>query len=485
MRYLWSLIEILSFYWVLFFPITIRASFDMGDSFENEDSSLGADILFSTKSFLRKKNTLPPPRPVIEKISSQNDTETKVPTSDSDQISYPIKIWIELHVESIRDIAGDATMDLYMIEQWNDWREAGKENKTIKMSGKGTVNFCWIPDTYFILARSIYYSPSSQSLSVTSSGEVYLDRKIRLVTPCTPQVWYFPFDVTTCKILISSYGYTEDEMDLFWVQTAEGGIDFPFEYEPLSEMGFKMISMSTSKYPAPYDSSNFTILEGQIQLKRLYSVYIYQIYIPAALLVVLSWVSFWINRNATPARASVGVTTVLTMLTLATQSQQNMEKHITLETSLLDVYIWVSFSFVITAMLEFAVSDFFNDKNARAKSKPPKPVMKTPQMYENHNNNTFHNKHKSDHKNDHNANHTTLSDHSNNILPPLSGELNNIPLLRGGDLLIHHSLQETSFISIDKFARMIFPVVFIVFNISYWAYVYIETSSDEPRKSER
>ena len=33
------------------------------------------------------------------------------------------------------------------------------------------------------------------------------------------------------------------------------------------------------------------------------------------------------------------------------------------EPRLLDVYIWVSFSFVIAAMIEFALSDFFRDPN--------------------------------------------------------------------------------------------------------------------------
>ena len=41
-----------------------------------------------------------------------------------------------------------------------------------------------------------------------------------------------------------------------------------------------------------------------------------QVYIPSSLIVVMSWVSFWLNRGAAPARVSLGVTTVLTMTTL-------------------------------------------------------------------------------------------------------------------------------------------------------------------------
>ena len=39
-------------------------------------------------------------------------------------------------------------------------------------------------------------------------------------------------------------------------------------------------------------------------------------YIPSSLIVVMSWVSFWLNRGAAPARVGLGVTTVLTMTTL-------------------------------------------------------------------------------------------------------------------------------------------------------------------------
>ena len=50
-------------------------------------------------------------------------------------------------------------------------------------------------------------------------------------------------------------------------------------------------------------------------LERQYGFFMLQTYVPTILIVILSWISFWINMDAIPARISLGVTTVLTMAT--------------------------------------------------------------------------------------------------------------------------------------------------------------------------
>ncbi|EJW70881.1 hypothetical protein WUBG_18210 [Wuchereria bancrofti] len=50
------------------------------------------------------------------------------------------------------------------------------------------------------------------------------------------------------------------------------------------------------------------------------------IIIPSMLIVTISWVSFWLNREASPARVGLGVTTVLTMTTLITTTNNAMPK---------------------------------------------------------------------------------------------------------------------------------------------------------------
>ncbi len=52
-----------------------------------------------------------------------------------------------------------------------------------------------------------------------------------------------------------------------------------------------------------------------LTFKREFSYYLLTIYIPCCMLVIVSWVSFWLDPNAVPARVSLGVTTLLTMST--------------------------------------------------------------------------------------------------------------------------------------------------------------------------
>ena len=53
----------------------------------------------------------------------------------------------------------------------------------------------------------------------------------------------------------------------------------------------------------------------ELIFKREFSYYLITIYVPCCMLVIVSWVSFWLDQNAIPARVSLGVTTLLTMST--------------------------------------------------------------------------------------------------------------------------------------------------------------------------
>ncbi|MEQ2248517.1 Gamma-aminobutyric acid receptor subunit gamma-2 [Ilyodon furcidens] len=102
-----------------------------------------------------------------------------------------------------------------------------------------------------------------------------------------------------------------------------------------------------------------------------------QTYIPCTLIVVLSWVSFWINKDAVPARTSLGITTVLTMTTLSTIARKSLPK-VSYVTAM-DLFVSVCFIFVFAALIEYGTLHYFvsNRKPSAKKDKKKKnPLLR-------------------------------------------------------------------------------------------------------------
>lgn len=92
-------------------------------------------------------------------------------------------------------------------------------------------------------------------------------------------------------------------------------------------------------------------------LKRHMGNFLIQVYGPCVLLVVLSWVSFWLNREATADRISLGITTVLTMTFLGLEARTDLPK-VPYPTAL-DFFVFLSFGFIFATIIQFAIVHYF------------------------------------------------------------------------------------------------------------------------------
>nr|CAD7200065.1 unnamed protein product [Timema douglasi] len=118
----------------------------------------------------------------------------------------------------------------------------------------------------------------------------------------------FPLDAQKCPLLISSYGYRKNDLIYRWETTSSKD---NVKIEPNMEI-------------AQYDLTNVTTLDNQIasrgnsgkdehsmikavfHLKRHTGFFMLQVYVPCGLIVCCSWVSFWIDPDAVPARVHLG-----------------------------------------------------------------------------------------------------------------------------------------------------------------------------------
>lgn len=105
-------------------------------------------------------------------------------------------------------------------------------------------------------------------------------------------------------------------------------------------------------------------------LKRNIGYYMIQLYIPSILIVILSWVSFWLNVDAAPARVSIGLLTVLTTTTMSTSARDQLPRVSYIKA--IDVWMSACLLFVFSSFLEYAIVSVSSRK--RFTSSPTSPM---------------------------------------------------------------------------------------------------------------
>uniref|UniRef100_A0A915DXS0 Gamma-aminobutyric acid receptor subunit beta n=1 Tax=Ditylenchus dipsaci TaxID=166011 RepID=A0A915DXS0_9BILA len=233
-------------------------------------------------------------------------------------------------ISAVSEVSMDYTVDLYLRQFWRDPRLAFDtldRDQSVDSSltvGIDMVKSIWVPDTFFPNEKkSFFHETTSHNsfLRIDNHGNVIRSIRLTVTANCPMNLHTFPLDVQVCALEIESYGYSTNDIIYHWHPTNPVTID---ENVHLAHFSIgdhyhieRMISLSTG---------NYSRLTAYFTFKRNIGFYLIQIYFPSSLIVVISWVSFFLNREATQARVAIGVTTVLTQTTLMTSTNASLPK---------------------------------------------------------------------------------------------------------------------------------------------------------------
>ncbi|XP_078069786.1 gamma-aminobutyric acid receptor subunit rho-2-like [Mustelus asterias] len=320
--------------------------------------------------------------PIIRKIPDL----TKVPATKSENLlrvddhdftmrpafgGPAIPVGIDVMVESLDSISEvdmDFTMTLYLRNYWKDERLAfpSTTNRSMTFDGR-LVKKIWAPDVFFVHSkRSFIHDTTTDNimLRIFPDGNVLYSIRVTVTAMCNMDFSRFPLDTQTCSLEIESYAYTEDDLMLYWKDEKEAlKTD-----EKVSLSQFLIQKFHTTSRLAFYSSTGwYNRLYITFTLRRHIFFFLLQTYFPATLMVMLSWVSFWIDRRAVPARVSLGITTVLTMSTIITGVNASMPRVSYIKA--VDIYLWVSFVFVFLSVLEYAAVNYLTTVQERKERK--------------------------------------------------------------------------------------------------------------------
>ncbi|XP_043086486.1 glycine receptor subunit alpha-2 [Puntigrus tetrazona] len=271
----------------------------------------------------------------------------------------PVNVTCNIFINSFGSVT-ETTMDyrvnIFLRQKWNDPRLAYSEYPDSSLDlDPSMLDSIWKPDLFFANEKGANFhdvTTDNKLLRIFKDGTVLYSIRLTLILSCPMDLKNFPMDVQTCSMQLESFGYTMNDLIFEWldkgpVQVSEGLTLPQFIIRDEKELGY------CTKH---YNTGKFTCIEVRFLLERQMGYYLIQMYIPSLLIVILSWVSFWIHMDAAPARVALGITTVLTMTTQSSGSRASLPKVSYVKA--IDVWMAVCLLFVFAALLEYAGVNF-------------------------------------------------------------------------------------------------------------------------------
>uniref|UniRef100_A0A914YC83 Gamma-aminobutyric acid receptor subunit beta n=1 Tax=Panagrolaimus superbus TaxID=310955 RepID=A0A914YC83_9BILA len=281
-------------------------------------------------------------------------------------LGAPTEVNVTAHVitiSAVSEVSMDYTVDLYLRQFWRDTRlmfeSFNKEEETTSLTiGIDMVKSIWTPDTFFPNEKkSFFHEATSHNsfLRIDNLGNVVRSIRLTVIANCPMNLHTFPLDVQVCALEIESYGYSTADIVYHWHQENAVTID-----ENVHLAHFTIGQHFHIERTISLSTGNYSRLTTYFSFKRNIGFYLIQIYFPASLIVVISFVSFWLDRGAIQARVGLGVTTVLTMTTLMTSTNASLPKVSYVKG--LDVFLGVCFFIVFASLLEYAAVGYITKR---------------------------------------------------------------------------------------------------------------------------
>ncbi|GFQ81645.1 glycine receptor subunit alpha-1 [Trichonephila clavata] len=336
------------------------------------------------------------------------------PTDVSVQIEF-------LNIRSVDVVEMSFIADIFLYTTWKDTRLSYPANKTLEKISlpPDWRKSIWTPDVFFynaiegkVMDAVIPYV----YLWLKNDSTVIFGTRLSLELSCDMLLGRFPHDTQTCDLIIKSLTHTLSEMNLHWSNRESLTLgdyiilpQFEFSNPEPSECGQNHLIGKHGK---------FACLRGVIKLTRRYGYYIMNIYIPSILIVFMSMLTFWMPVDAVPGRVTLGVTSLLTMITKQYQAALPSVSYVVA----LNVFLSVCIAFVFSSLLEYALVIALRSHQGRHIPEANKGISANPDAQ------------------------------------PLCWDK------------IFTYFEDTDVIKIDRYCRILFPTLFVLILISYCSF---------------
>ncbi|XP_006874846.1 PREDICTED: gamma-aminobutyric acid receptor subunit theta-like [Chrysochloris asiatica] len=270
----------------------------------------------------------------------------------------PVPVGISIYVSRIEQISEmnmDYTITMFFHQTWKDPRLAYYETNLNLTLDYRMLDKLWVPDCYFLNSKDAFVhdvTVENRVFQLHPDGTVRYGIRLATTAACSLNLQKFPLDKQACTLEIESYGYTVEDIVLFW----EDNGNSIHGTEELHIPEFSFLGKTVTSKEVFFYTGSYMRLILSFQFQREVNSFLMQVYWPTVLTTVLSWMSFWMNCDSSAARVTVGLTSMLILTTIDSHVRHKLPQVSCIKA--IDIYIIVCFFFVFFSLMEYVYINY-------------------------------------------------------------------------------------------------------------------------------
>lgn len=284
----------------------------------------------------------------------------------------PLEVTVNMAIRSMGNVDEQKqtfSLDCYFRQFWRDTRL--KYNSTSRLD-ELPMNWqflykIWRPDTYIVNGKDSYLhkmTVPNRFIRIAPDGMISYSQRLTVKARCQMDLHKFPLDYQECPLEIGSFGHEARDIIYKW-------LDNPVSMDDdVSLAQYVMIDHTHGDFMGIRRSRNISTVMLSFRFQRQQGFYLLQIYIPLTLIVMCSWVTFFLVKtekgSEIPARTGLGASSVLSVVTIGFGGKSKPQVGYA---TALDVFIILCFVNVFAALIEFAFMNFLDTLVRRLKRK--------------------------------------------------------------------------------------------------------------------
>uniref|UniRef100_A0A158PAK3 Neur_chan_LBD domain-containing protein n=1 Tax=Angiostrongylus cantonensis TaxID=6313 RepID=A0A158PAK3_ANGCA len=247
-----------------------------------------------------------------------------------------VDVDVELLIQSVSEISeiqSASTMHILFSQIWHDpglsyEQEEGAQCLTNLSLSHRMVDNIWLPNVCIVNSKGsvIHKSPTPNIfLAIFPNGTVWMNYR------------FFPMDRVMCTTIFESYSFNVGKVRLHWKRQGQP-VEFIDEVKlPDFHMTTFIHEKATFQYPAGVWDQ-----------------------------VLISWISFWLDRRSLPARVTLGVSSLMALTLQYSNVARSLPKVSYVKG--LDLFMFGCVGYIFLSIVELAVVGTLENKRSRAYS---------------------------------------------------------------------------------------------------------------------